>query len=288
MNQQNFPRYHDPNPIIAQSQSETKYKNMRLILLTMFILSAVNCISLVLMDTFFYLSAYLPFVLIIQGYQYSVAYASYAFYLVFALLALISIVPYLLCYIFSKKKVGWMIAALVMFSLDTLLNLADLLLAPSVLTGVTLAFHVYVLVSLAMGVKYGLDMKKEQAEGATVAPADPYGMYMQTPEAPVDGTAADAYADIRRTITVTRKKSFVGCAIPYAVYVDNRQVAMLKNGQTASFEVSGAAFTLRAGSTNGMLVGHIAVPAGMDHSNYEIATKMGAVTNTLVITQVNA
>lgn len=285
MNQQNFPRFHEPISNIALSQSETKYKNMRLMILTMFILSAVNCITLVLMDTFFYFSAYLPFVLIMVGYGISLTYETMAFYIVMAVLAIISIVPYLLCYIFSKKHVGWMIAALAMFSADTVLLLVDLVTAPDALLAVTLIFHVYIVVTLAMGVKYGLDVKKERLAAETV-PADPYTAPVDPYTADASMAASDGYAEVIRTITVVRKKSFVGCAIPIAVYAGNRQVAMLKNGESTTFEATGETFLLRAGSTNGMVVGHVQVPVGTENAAYEISMKMGMVTNRLELTRI--
>ncbi len=288
MNQQEFPRYHEPMKPIALSQNETKYKNMRLMLLMTLILSVVNCVSVLVADTFFYFSAYLPLLLIIFGASYTAYTGAAIFYIIFAVLALLTLVPYLLCYIFSKKNVGWMIAALAIFSLDTVLLLGDLVTAFDTAWLICFLIHLYVIFTLAMGVKYGLAVKKEKAADAAAADT-----YVQPDEAyvpdvdgshtePVDNTLAEA----RRTITVIRKKSFVGCAVAFACYAGNRQVFMLKNGKTDVFEATGESFVLRAGDAGGLVTGEILVPAGTDNLTFEVSMKMGMVTNSLEFKQI--
>lgn len=288
MNQQEFPRYHEPMKPIALSQNETKYKNMRLVLLMTLILSVVNCVSVLVADTFFYFSAYLPLLLIIFGASYTAYTGAAVFYIIFAVLALLTLVPYLLCYIFSKKHVGWMIAALALFSVDTVLLLVDLITAFDTAWLICFLIHLYVIFTLAMGVKYGLAVKKEKAADAATEDT-----YVQPDEAyvpdvdgshtePVDNTLAEA----RRTITVIRKKSFVGCAVTFACYADNRQVFTLKNGKTDVFEATGESFVLRAGDAGGLVTGEIPVPAGTDNLTFEVSMKMGMVTNYLEFKQI--
>ena len=289
MNQQEFSNPHRPQQPIALSQSETKYKNMRLMLLFTFILSVVNCLSLFLADMFFYLSAYTPLVFISVGAQMAAELGSSIFYIVAAVFALIILVPYLLCYIFSKKHVGWMIAGLVLFSVDTLLLFVDLITAFNSTLLICFAFHVYIVVTLAMGVKYGLDMKKEQAAMAN-DPADLYAAPVETYVPQSDGSFTystdSAYANVRRSITIIRKKSFVGCAVPYICYAGNRQVFSLKNGKADTFEATGDSFIFRVGTSNGLVTGQIQVPAGSENLTYEVVMKMGMVTNSLEIHQV--
>ena len=69
-----------------------------------------------------------------------------------AVIAAVLLVPYLLCWIFSKKHYGWMIAALVLFSLDSVW----LLLNFHISLILDILFHAYVLYYLIMGVRYGL------------------------------------------------------------------------------------------------------------------------------------
>ncbi|MBQ9781327.1 MAG: hypothetical protein IJW00_10360 [Clostridia bacterium] len=290
MDQQEFPRYQSPQKPIALSQNETKYKNMRLMLLMTFILSAANCLTLVLLDMFFCLSAYTPLVFIAVGSQMATEMGSMIFYIIAALFALITIVPFLLCYIFSKKHVGWMIAGLVLFSADTLFLVVDLVTAFSATLLYCLVFHVYIVVTLAMGVKYGLAVKKEKEAVTNIdGTMDPYAA-TETYVPQADGSFAysteNAYTDVRRTVTVIRKKSFMGCAVPFICYAGNRQVCSLKNGKSDTFEATGESFILRAGSSNGLVVGEIQVPAGTENVTFEISMKMGMVTNTLEFRQI--
>jgi len=75
-------------------------------------------------------------------------------------LPLLILAPYVLAYIFSKKKSGWLIAALVLYILDTLFVLLMALLFFSVSeklgvfnAGVELLVHVVVVVLLILGLK---------------------------------------------------------------------------------------------------------------------------------------
>lgn len=76
-------------------------------------------------------------------------------------IAVLLLVPYLLCWIFSKRHYGWMIAALVLFSLDSIWLLInfDLYYIMDIL------FHAYVIYYLIMGVQNGIRVKKAEAEG---------------------------------------------------------------------------------------------------------------------------
>ncbi len=288
MNQQDFPRYHEAQKSIAISQNETKYKNMRLMILLTLIFSLVNCVSVLALDTFYYFSAYIPLVFIATGVNFYGGTGMMVFYVVAVVLALVTLVPYLLAYIFSKKQVGWMIAALVIFSVDTLMLLVDVVLAFNVALLICLLFHVYIIVMMAMGVKYGKLVKQErEAEQAAGIHADPYAAQINGTETAVEGEITDnAAADVRRTITVIRKKSFSGCAIPFECYVGNRPVFALKNGKSDTFEATGESFVLRAGSSNGMVVGEVIVPAGESDLTYELSMKIGMVTNSLVFKEI--
>ncbi len=58
--------------------------------------------------------------------------------------AVLVLVPYLLCWIFSKKRRGWMIAALVLFAVDTGALVVDTLGSDDVLYNLPdLLFHIW-------------------------------------------------------------------------------------------------------------------------------------------------
>ena len=150
--------------------SSPKYKNARASLLIVLAFSLVNVFA-VFANYYFYFSSRIALVLVAIGAQLDIAAGTNAFKFVFAFLAIASLVPYLLSWLFSKKKVGWMIVALVLFSVDTLVLLIDV---PSAIAGkdftiiIDVVVHAIVIVELALGVKAGFDMKKEAVEAASV------------------------------------------------------------------------------------------------------------------------
>ena len=262
------------------SQNESKFRNARLSLLSIVIFSAVNLFSVILLDTYFLFSAYIPQILAAVGASLYFETGIVAVYLIFAVIGLISIIPYLLCWIFSKKKKGWMIAALVIFSLDSLLFLVDfvsLLMQGEFSFLIDLVFHVWALVSLILGVKYGLKAKAESAGNENEELSD----FIE--DSNEDATEV-ADGGVLRTVTVTRKKSYIGCAIPMFCYVNGKEVCQLKNGETKSFEVSDKSFELGFMLKNAMCSGSIQVDAGTDALAYTAAMKAGMMANTIVIT----
>lgn len=102
-----------------------------------------------------------------------------------AVIAAVLLVPYLLCWIFSKKHYGWMIAALVLFSLDSVW----LLLNFHISLILDILFHAYVLYYLIMGVRYGL-LSRRAAEAEAAEASLPNGTLTLNP----DGTMADMSA----------------------------------------------------------------------------------------------
>lgn len=76
-------------------------------------------------------------------------------------IAVLLLVPYLLCWIFSKRHYGWMIAALALFSLDSIWLLINF----NVYYIMDILFHAYVIYYLIMGVRNGIRVKKAEVEG---------------------------------------------------------------------------------------------------------------------------
>ena len=93
-----------------------------------------------------------------------------------AVIAAVLLVPYLLCWIFSKKHYGWMIAALVLFSLDSVW----LLLNFHISLILDILFHAYVLYYLIMGVRYGL-LSRQAAEAEAAEASLPNGTLTLNP-----------------------------------------------------------------------------------------------------------
>ena len=129
--------------------AQRRIGNARSSLLFIVILSIVNIFA-ISGGSYFLFSAYLP--------QVFIAFAVYgepALLMPMIVLSVIYVFPYLLCFIFSKKRKGWMIAALVLFIIDSIFFVIDVL--PLLMLGdISFLFdaiiRVYALVSLIMGV----------------------------------------------------------------------------------------------------------------------------------------
>lgn len=146
---------------------ETKYKNARGNLLVVLAFTAINILLLVTQsNTYFLFSAYIPYALVSLGMilcgmfpaeYYGEEFAGLEFFssslfFVFLAVAIVIMALYLISWIFSKKKkVGWMIFALVLFSVDT----AGMLIIEGIALDsiFDIAFHVWVIISLVQGIK---------------------------------------------------------------------------------------------------------------------------------------
>lgn len=248
-----------------------KYNNSRLSILLLFIFSVINIFSISMLSTYFLFSAYLPQVLI------SLAYLDPSLTSVMVILSILYILPYLLCYIFSKKKAGWMVAALVLFSVDSLIFLIDFfayLAAGDLSFIIDLIFRIYVFASLIIGV-----VNRKQAvlvaNGVQENAANENVNQGSETEGNVD------FYDTTRQLTVHRKKKFVGCAVGIVVYANGKELGKLKNGQTETFTVPARTFHLRVAFSNGLSDNSIEIAAGESPIAYEVVPKMGFTANVL-------
>lgn len=248
-----------------------KYNNSRQSLLLLFIFSAINIFTISMLSTYFLFSAYLPQVLI------SLAYLDPSLTPVMVILSILYILPYLLCYIFSKKKAGWMVAALVLFSVDSLVFLIDFfayLAAGDLSFIIDLIFRIYVFASLIIGV-----VNRKQAVLAANGVQENAANENVNQGSETEGNV-DFY-DTTRQLTVHRKKKFVGCAVAILVYANGKELGKLKSGQTETFTVPARAFHLRVAFSNGLSDNSIEIAAGESPIAYEVVPKMGFTANVL-------
>ena len=129
--------------------AERKINSARSSLLFIVILSIVNIFA-ISGGSYFLFSAYLPQVFIALA-----VYGDPSLLMPMIVLSIIYIFPYLLCFIFAKKRKGWMIAALVLFIIDSIFFVIDVL--PLLMLGdISFLFdaiiRVYALVTLIVGV----------------------------------------------------------------------------------------------------------------------------------------
>ena len=159
--------------ITQRQKLEYRYNSARNNILWVLIFTVVN-IGLLLAGRFSYFlfSAYVPYAIVDSGmyfcgrypewfymgeYYLESYYASSVLIVMVAIAAVICIV-YLLCWLFSKKgRVGWMIAGLVLFTVDTVLLLLNGINFDFILDYL---FHAWVVVSFITGVSAHYKLKK--------------------------------------------------------------------------------------------------------------------------------
>lgn len=161
---------------------ETKCKNARANLLLVVAFTVINMVLLIAKsDTYFLFSAYVPYALVAVGMTICGMYPSEYYgeefsgmeflspsvFAVIVAIAVIITALYFLCWIFSKNnRAGWLIAALVIFSVDTLGMFAVEGFALDSI--IDIVFHVWVILSLSLGIHACAKLKKIPAEEAEV------------------------------------------------------------------------------------------------------------------------
>ncbi len=147
---------------VAEKIGEQKYKVARYSLLIVTVLSIVNLFSLIFNGTYFLFSSYITLMIgATGGYIYAEADGDIAILIATVIIGVISVIPYIICWIFSKKKVGWLICAMVLFAFDTLLLLVDTITALDATYIIDLALHGYFIYEMVVAIKYGLKKKRE-------------------------------------------------------------------------------------------------------------------------------
>ena len=248
-------------------KNDAKYKQGRYALLLIAIFSIVNLFSVVLTETYYLFSSYITQLLAILGYTFYLETGAIVWVILFGLLGLISVLPYLVCYFLSKKRAGWMIAALVLFSLDSLIFCVLELPYFNVSMILDIAIRIWALVSLVLGVKYGLALKD--------APESEEPLLTPTEGAEAAAEGLDEMSFVERRITLTRAKSFVGCAIALSCIVDGKVVDTIKNGETKILSINGKACEFAVLSPNGDSSDIMQIPAGYESKAYTVRCKTG-------------
>lgn len=162
---------------------ESKFASARHNILLVVVFTAINIFLLVTnSNTYFLFSAYIPYILVDFGMLLCGMYPSEfytgefggmefldkSFFAITLGVAVVILILYLLSWILSKKdRVGWMIFALVFFSIDTVLML--LLNGIAVESIIDVVFHGWVIFSLSSGIHAYYKSKKIPLEEAVAA-----------------------------------------------------------------------------------------------------------------------
>lgn len=133
-----------------------RYRGARNSLLLMMIMTVINTVlAAVGSYTYFVFSDYLSYYLALFGRVYFEELGEPLYLIIGCVAAAIVLLPYLLCWIFSKKRRGWLIAALVLFIIDTLLLVSDAIAYMDVSYILDIAFHIWLIVELIIGIRAG-------------------------------------------------------------------------------------------------------------------------------------
>jgi hypothetical protein len=135
-----------------RNKYEKKYAEARTNLLVMAGLTLVNLVLILIeADITFTFSAFMPQVLLAVGSVMQQETGITLFMVVGATVAVLSVGIYFLCWILSKKRAGWMIAAMVLFILDSL-SMPLMLGGFDASVVIDIVFHAWVLYYLITGV----------------------------------------------------------------------------------------------------------------------------------------
>ena len=184
------------NQLNPRSLYLSKYNSSRYSLLMMLAFTAVNIIIAICGDlTYFLFSATIPYTLVIEGVYltggladeyYADLPVGYEFFdksllIVMVVIAAVIIGVYLLCFFMSsKKRVGWLIAATVIFSLDTLFLLGYYGFS----SFVDIIMHGLMIYYLINGIVNGFKLKKLPEEDEVPEDYVPEVPYVATEEVP--------------------------------------------------------------------------------------------------------
>ncbi len=152
-----------------REQLEVKYKSARSNLLLTIILTVVNVVMLIAgSENMLLFSISVPFYAVVFGYFME----GTAMLITGCVIAAIMLAVYLLCWIFSKKRTGWLVAALVLFVIDTIV-MGLMYLGLGEVSGIMdVLIHAWVLYYLIMGVVSASKLKKMPPEEKTVTPVE--------------------------------------------------------------------------------------------------------------------
>ncbi len=226
--------------------AQGKYAGCRYNLLLVVIFSFINVVILATgSNSYFLFSANIPYILLafLQALAVEIKISAVAY--VGVAIAIVLILPYLVCWFFSKKHYAWLIGATVYFALDCLFLIgwcamvgfyADIIF--------DFFFHAWIMYSLVVGIRHGIALKRMPAE-------EPVIDFVQTVEnganeengyAPsVDDSPILRRAGSEEKIKVYLETQYNGHSIVYRRYGKNTEELVVDNYVYAEYTFSGIA-----------------------------------------------
>ena len=147
------------------SPAQQKYNIARTNLLLMIAFTLLNIILLFAKANYMMLfSATVPYFSVVIGMEDG----SGMLLVPSILVAAITLILYFLCWLLSKRSWVWMIVALVLFALDSLVLVGLYVMMQEASGILDFLIHGWVLYYLIMGVKYGKQLKAQPAQEAEI------------------------------------------------------------------------------------------------------------------------
>lgn len=187
-------------PLSERVLLQNKYNSSRNNLLLVVIFSIINVFICVFGgETYFLFSAIVPYYIAFVGAMFCGRFSdefytsigldkselwNESFLAVFVAIAIIIIAVYLILFIFSKKKVGFLIAAMVCFIIDTIALFYLFGIAADMI--VDYIFHAWVMVSLIIGIRAHYKLQDLPAEEETPSTPDEFADGFGFPEEPAN------------------------------------------------------------------------------------------------------
>ena len=156
------------------SLSVRRYRRARGSLLAMMIFTVINTVIAATGSyTYYVFSDYLAYYCALYGRAFYEESGGMSAYLVVGCgAAALILVPYLLCWIFSKKRRGWLIAALVLFSIDTALVIWDAIGFMEFSYLLDVVMHIWLIVELVLAIRAGKEAIAEMNAPKTAPDAE--------------------------------------------------------------------------------------------------------------------
>lgn len=258
------------------SQKKIKnYKNGITSIILFAALSVVNVFLYAISESYFLFSSYISLI---------VTSALVEFGAVAIIASLVLVAPYVVFAILSRKRPWAMIAALALVVIDTLFLVIISLLTwdPEVILSsiVDIVCHAVIIVELAIAVANkeavklmeAAKLKGEEFPDQVKTEVLPNGQVvtvLEDTDVFSDVQNDSALANVKRKITVTRKKAYVNGGLKFGVVMDGVEVVQLKNGETANIMVSGSAhaFCIQLQDYNS---NYLQIPAGTEDRAYVV------------------
>ncbi len=187
-------------PLMPRAKAESQYNSARYNLLLVVIFTVINMIlALVNANSYFLFSATIPYFLTyfgmymcgkmpdeIYGDRSEYIFFEDSFLYTVVAVSIVVLALYFLCWLFSgKQRVGWLIAALVLFVLDSIFLVWNYGISVDML--MDYLFHIWVIVLLVIGIKAHYKLK--------ILPPDEDLFRVDLNNEPITDAAPDEFAN---------------------------------------------------------------------------------------------